>query len=249
MTPLNERVATVDEIMRTLKTSWVADNPETTDLLIYVHLYRGEDIVATLQCPLDRDTMLQACWVAVMGMAVDVVITTVESWHSKEKVCPLTGEPWEPGEMAFLGQTSPEAREKGWVWECLNTMGFDRFQHVSMISTPYRINGTEVTYFESMVIDSDDDDAEAAGYLTEQMRHCLAQPTILDRMEAEAPEMAAITKVLAEALSEEQKMFHIDCAALGALAQRELIKSAALMAENGSERARMIEERFGTFPM
>ena len=245
MRPLSEIVTEVDEVMMALKTDWVTGEPDSTDLLTYVHLYRGDQLVATLQSPMDRDTMLQACWVAAIGMVLDAIVVTFESWHSTLKECPVTNAPWEPGEMAFLGATSAEAREKGWVNECLTTMAWDRDKNNAMLSRPYIIKGTEVTYLEPQRVDSTKPGNSSGGFVNDEMLNIMAQPSILDRLQTENAPQAQAVKILGELMSEEEKIFHLDCAALKAMSDRKVIESAVLMAEEGSDRQRMIEERFG----
>lgn len=245
MTALVERVTEISDLMKTVKTDWVAEQHENTDILIFVHLFRGDTMVAALQCPLDRDVALNACHLAAVGMAPDLLVVTFESWHSNREKSPITGEDWVPGEMAYVGQTYPEAKKEHWVNECLTTHGFDRFSEYALISTPYLIEGTEVTFEEAEVYDSHDADFKGAGYMHDVLAQVMQMPTVFDQIAEDEGPQATVIGILSDLMSETARWFHLDCAALKAMADKKLIVSAVLIAQDDPERQEMIANRFG----
>ena len=245
MTDLREPLLAVDEMMMKVKSEWVMDDPESTDLSMYVHVFRRGELVGALQCPTDRDITLKACHIAAVGMSADVLMATFESWHTELVDCPLTGKPWTQGEMAFVGQTVPEALEKGWVTECLLTVAVDRHQNHAMVNRPYVITGKEVEYKEEMVIESDDPKSSVSseGYIHHNLLQIMSQPTVLELMEKDE---LVLARMVGDMLDEEHRFFHMDCAAFAALAEQELMVGGMLMADSESTRAKLIEERFGS---
>lgn len=242
MTTLREKAIAVDQVMREAKTDWVATKPESTDLAIYIHAYRGEDVVAALQCPLEREAALKAFQITAVGMSPDTLMATLESWHSTLDKSPVTGQDWMRGEMAFVGATYPEAQQEGWVSECLTTNAFDREGDYVVVSTPYLIQDHQVTFKESIVHDSSE--AEGSGVMQNAFLAIMQLPTVIQTLEKD--EDAKLIQVVAQFIPDpEVRQFHMDCAALKAMAEQDLITAAALMAEEGSARKQMIIERFG----
>jgi hypothetical protein len=182
---------------------------------------------------------------AAVGMGADVLVTTFESWHSRHPKSPVTGKDWEPGEMGFVGQTMPEAREQGWVNECLTTSGYDRHENYALVSRPYLIEDNEVSYGELEVMDSDDPDFSGGGLMHEVFVEIMKIETIRDKIASDDQDLAAVKAVADLIPDEETRYFHMDCASLKALAEQELIVSAILMAEDNTTRQTLIEERFG----
>lgn len=249
MTTLSEKVIEIDTVMSRMKTDWVASEPDSTDLLIYLHLYRGDQIVSAIQCPLDRDTALNAARIATFGMAADTLVTTFESWHSTHVKCPVTNEPWKQGEMAFVGQTYPMARELGWVDECLTTNGYDRDGNYAIVSRPYLIKDNEVTFGEAEIHSTDDNDFKGDGYMHDVFVDMMGEPTILDAMAEQVERSPAMAIVDSLVIEPQARSFHIDVAALRAIAEKDLLVSAVLIAgEDETIRQEMITERFGESP-
>jgi len=248
MSVLSDRTKQVAEAMKEMKKEWVASEPEQTDLAMLVHLFRGTEPIAALQCRLDRDITLQACHLAVAGMAADQVVIGFESWTTSHMTNPATGKEWEHGQMSELG-SDPEAVAKGWVKECLSVTGYDRKKNSTIVSIGYQITGTEVVFDEPVVMLSDDEEESWAnaggGYMQDAMLHAMSLPSVLEQAQTMEGPKFELMRDLMGTLGPEAVFFHIDCATLRTLGERELILGAVLLAEVGSERERMIEERFG----
>jgi len=246
---LSEKLQMVVDVMKDTKEKWVATEPESTDLAIYLHFFRGDELIVTLQCPLDRDTALKAASLGASGFCASTVSATFESYHTTLKESPITGKPWLPKEMQFVAETVPDAFEKGWVNECLTTSAHERGGKYAMASQPYLIKGTEVEWYEMKsgipTGEAHEMTEGVSGYMFDSLQESIARPTIVDALEAQAKEdpMAAMVSNLIE--DPERRQFHIDMATAKALEENELVVGVMLMAEEGSERQSWLSERLG----
>ncbi len=96
---LQEKTNQITEVMKRTKEDWVATKPDNTDIAIYLHFWRGDDLVITLQCEVDRDKAMMAGDIGAMGFGADTMAITFESFHSSIGESPLTGQRWRPHEM------------------------------------------------------------------------------------------------------------------------------------------------------
>jgi len=243
MASLSEKLAIVDATMRTTKESWVKTEPEDTDLAIYIHLWRGDDLVVTLLCPVDRDTGLSALHMAVAGFNATAVAMTFESYHSTLGTSPVTGKRWEHHEMQFVFETVPDSVEKGWVAECLTTTIHDRDSNVLMSSAAYAIEDKQVRWLteEEWPSGITGESGVPGGLMFEVISQAMKAPTLDEKLKEEGP-----FKAFAESIgNEERQHFHMDVACLQALMDKKLITGSVLAAPTGSEREKWITERFG----
>ena len=139
-------MATITQLMKETKESWVASEPDNTDLAIYLHFWRGDEMVAMVQTPLDRDTGLEAGMVGATGFAATTMSLTFESYNSTLPESPLTGKRWEPHEMQYTFEAVPQNRIEHWVKECLTTTAHERGGEFGLTSLPYIIEGTKVLW-------------------------------------------------------------------------------------------------------
>lgn len=238
---LQEKMQQISELMRTMKNDWVATDPEHTDLGIYLHFFRGDEMVVALACPLERDKALEAAHLGAAGFCADTMIITFESYHTTLEVSPISGEEWEAGELERLFNDDPEAVDKGWMHECLTTTGHERGGGYGLISLPYLIKAKEVVWQDAM---TPPENVDGGGVMFESLQYSMSLPTLLERVEEVADTDPVAGLISGLILDPELRQFHTDMATLQALQERELIISVALTAEPGTNRERLIRERF-----
>jgi hypothetical protein len=245
---LLQRTTEIVQLMKEYKESWVAEHPDSPDMPIFLHFYRGDELVVAAQCPLDRDTALHAGHIGATGFNADAMVLTFEGYHSDLVKSPVTGKDWEHLEMQYLAQNDPQAFEKGWIEECLNTTSHERFGGYVMHTSPFRRHGTEVEWQEDREIYTGPDD-KAGGLMFDYLQRTMSASKLIDliRDDAETNKdpKAMATLWLGDAMAEDQRLFHTDVATVTALKERELVTSVILLAEEGSERHQLIIERFG----
>lgn len=237
----------VSELMRKLKEDWVKSDPENPDLAIYLHLWRDGELAVMAQCPLDRDTALQAAQIGAMGFGAEALSCTFESYHTEHENNPLTGKHWEHMEMQQVAQTIPDALEKGWVVECLTTSIHSRLGAYGLQSLAYRYKdgGIEWLTEKSEVIDSEHpEEGKGGGVMFDVLQMAITTPTIEERI-AEMPKDSMGAVLSGTITDPEERLFHTDMATIAALKERELVAVVMLTAEPGSNRARWIDERLG----
>jgi len=243
---LQEKLKTVSDLMRQVKEEHIAGDPENTDVLIHIHVWRGDDLVVVLQCPLDRDTGLKAADMAARGFNATTVAITFESYHSQQMESPATGKPWQPQEMQYVFETDPLAAEKGWVNECLSTSIHDREGGCLMSSLAYVIKEGRLQW-----VDSDDwteaiaKGGEPRGFMYQYLQQVMAAPTIAQNLETAAAGSDQVAAMLFAGLAddEERRTYHMDMATLHALNEKGLITAAAVAANEGSRREEWMSSR------
>lgn len=243
---LREKTAQITDVMKKTKEDWVATEPENADIAIYLHFWRGDDLVVTLQCEVDRDKAIAAGEIGAMGFAADSMAITFESYHSNVPNSPLTGNRWRPQEMQYVFETEPRNATERWVDECITTTSHERGGAYILSSNGYRIVKNRVEWTDARLeVSSADEDGEAAGSMFEYLQNAMAQPTIKDKIDEDAkvnPLMAMASDLVGD---EERRLFHIDMAALTALNERKLITSALVAAEAGTLREELLKDRLG----
>jgi hypothetical protein len=243
---LKEKMDKVVELMKATKSDWVATKPENTDIAIYLHFYRGDDLIVAVQCPLDRDTALHAAHIGAMGFAAQTATISFESYHAVTEVSPLTGEPWLHQEMQYVAEVYPD--RKDWVAECISVTGHDRDGAFGMWSQPYLIKDYQVEWGEETSFISSPDDEEpleGAGRMFQAMQHAMTAPSIMEQIEKQIADDPAAAFISGLITDEEARLFHTDMATYRALEQRNLIISAVFAARDGSNRQQWLTERFG----
>jgi len=243
---LREKTDQITEVMKKTKEDWVATKPDNVDIAIYLHFWRGDDLVITLQCEVDRDKAIQAGEIGAMGFAADSMAITFESYHSNTRTSPLSGKDWRPQEMQFVFETEPRNAVEHWVDECITTTAHERGGAYILSSNGYRIVGDKVEWTEQqMTISSSDEEGEASGAMFDYLQRAMAQSTIEERI-AEDTDRNPITAMLSELVTDpEYRLFHTDMATLTALNERKLIQSALVGAGEGTARAELLTERLG----
>ena len=241
---LTEKTKGIAEALKQAKVERVRKDPENPDLPITLHFYRGDELVAAVQCPLDRDTALKAGMVAAMGFNADTMSISFESYHSTLENSPLTGKRWMPKEMQYVAEVYPD---KDWVRECLTITTHERDGGFTLFSQPYRILDGEVEWTEESLlqISSEEDDVGGSGVMFEALQHAMEVPKInaLVAEQAEKDDVAAFISSLIT--DEETRYFHSDMATFRALEEKELILSCLFAAKEGSTRQALLKDRFG----
>lgn len=242
---LQEKTNQITEVMKKTKEEWVATKPENTDIAIYVHFWRGDDLVITLQCEVDRDTAMAAGQVGAMGFGADTMALTFESFHSNLGKSPVTGENWRPHEMQYVFEAEPRNATEHWVDECITTTLHERGGGYVLSSNGYQIEKNKVTWTEDqmLVLSDEESDGHAAGAMFEFLQHAMTQPTIEQAMANASNPLTAMMATLVD--DPERRLFHTDMATLTSLNERKLIKTALVGAEPGSVREQMLTERLG----
>lgn len=245
---LQEKLTETVTLMKEIKTAWVDTKPENTDLAMYLHFWRGDQIVAALQTKLDRDIGLQAGQAGAMGFNADVMSISFESYFSKLKVSPVTGQPWLHRELQYVHETTPDAHEKGWVDSCISVAIHERGGEYGFVSQPYVLKDGGVIFPDDLQQASPkNEDAEAGGAMFDYLQSAMAAPTINDRMkEAINGGNDPIGQLMAGLVDDpEARLFHTDMATYKALEERDLITGIMFGATPGSNRAEWLKERLG----
>jgi len=242
---LREKISQITDLMKLTKESWVATRPDNTDLAIYLHFWRGDDLVVMVQTPLDRDTGLAAGQVGAAGFAATTMSLTFESYHSELPESPNTGKPWEPHEMQYTFEAVPENREKHWVKECLTTTAHERGGGFILQSLPYTIEDYQTIWSEPLVVDSEVVGEGGGGVMYDYMQAAMAAPTIEEAMLAKGKDDPMAELVHSLVTDPEARLFHTDMATLTALKERNLVGSVVFTTVPGTLREQWIEERLG----
>jgi hypothetical protein len=234
------------ELMMETKESWVASEPENTDLAIYLHFWRGDDMIAMVQTPLDRDTGLEVGLIGAQGFAATTMALTFESYNSTLPESPLTGKRWEPHEMQYTFEAVPENREKHWVTECLTTSGHERGGEFALISMPYLIEDGLVTWLDGKITLSSTVDGEGGGgVMFDYLQNAMSQPTIEEIMAEKAKDNKVVAMMAGLVTDPETRLFHTDMATYKGMEERKLISAVMFTAMPGSLREELIRERLG----
>jgi hypothetical protein len=237
----------ISELMKETKESWVASEPENTDLAIYLHFWRGEEMIAMVQTPLDRDVGLEAGLIGAQGFAADTMSITFESYNSTLPKSPHTGKSWEPHEMQYTFEGVPENAEKHWVTECITTSGHERGGEFALTSMPYWIEDGKVVWQEekNLSFTSGNEGDGGGGVMFEYMQNAMSLPTIEEVMAEKAKDNRLIGMISDLITDEEIRFFHTDMATYTSMRERKLVSAIMFTAEPGSVRAKLIEERLG----
>ena len=244
---LKEKMDQVSEVMRRTKEEWVETGTENTDLAIYLHFFRGDSLVAAVQCPLDRDKGLLAGRMGAMGFNADTMSITFESYHSSLRESPITGNRWMPREMQFVFENYPEAAEQNWVNECLTITMHERGGEFALYSTPYRIKDGKVEWQEGgqYELRSGEEGSSGGGVMFDYLQDSMTGPTILTKLDEQSEVEPVVALMSSLITDEEARLYHADVATFQAMGERELATAVVLSAEPGSNREKWLTERFG----
>jgi hypothetical protein len=240
---LKQKTAMVTDLMKETKRSWIASEPESTDMAIYLHFWRDDELVVMLQCRYDQEVSSNALLVGVAGFGATTVSMTIESYNTRQLVSPVTGEAWMSGELQYVFETNPQNKVEGWVTEALITYVAERGGGWAKCSDPYRMENHEV-FWEDQVIEMGTE-VEPENDVIGFMQHVLSLRTIEDQLREDSEHNAMTALVNSLVTDPELRFFHTDMATYRTLTDRNLITAIGFQTEKGSVRAQLIKERMG----
>lgn len=127
--------------------------------------------------PGDGDAILSVGTLMSGGFALDQMLLLADTYHSKMRENPVTGERWRHGEMGILAEYH-NGMEKGWVTEALVLSLLRRQQSaLEMRVIPYRRTaGGTVSWQSSERLDATEDTAVTGRLTTMMSADPLGQP-------------------------------------------------------------------------
>lgn len=224
-----------------------------------VLVYRGNEQIAIIGLARsNRDDMLSVASVAAYAFEADMLAVVHDTWfaHDPSKN-PLTGNDWQPGDMQDLVDNH-DGIAKGWVSDAILVVACNRAGDQMQEMIPYRIRKrsryTTVDWIDKPPLPEDvpEDEIISAGVIPDALTEIMGRSSVTQEM-AKNTDLGEIGKQMLEALGAEVFRAHQDCAAVKLFADppsnwgedfpREL--SIVLSAEEGTERARVIQESLG----
>lgn len=148
----DEHVETVKGVKERYAKRRGDDEPMPTEIRVFRD-GREIAVIATFNSP---DFFMKVFHVARVGFSAQRMSLSMESWSSKLKENPLSGEEWEQGEMAYVAEYYPEARENGWVTDALNVFTFDENGDYESSLIHFSMEGPLITWGEEMKHTEDD---------------------------------------------------------------------------------------------
>ena len=132
-----------------LKEGWVATHPDEPDGFLSVHFYRDDDrLVGKAYLRPDRDTLLEVLAWGAYGFSADYLMFSMESYITNVMENPVTGKPWESGEMAVVANEYPEHVESGAVLDCFTICAFSRESSLFTEMHPFNAKNGQITWLE-----------------------------------------------------------------------------------------------------
>lgn len=239
----------------------VKGKPGHTDIQTVIESYRGDDLVATVFLPPDRDAMLEAAWIAARGFSADVIAVTMETYQGTatttgddreawdrgeipQMLNPLTGKPLEQGDLTDLA-LNHDGIARGWVTEALVTQVLNRAGDSKFVTQPYRIVGREVEWTplpDTLREDMDSEGFDYRGIVPESLADAMRADTI-DQVVAKETLLSMGTL---SGLGEERARAHADVAAVRVISERLARKHVMVLlaAKPGSVREQVLRDRF-----
>jgi len=206
------------------------------DLPATVLPYRGQDLIAIAAVPEgDGRHAAQLAGMCAAGYRADLVVLVTDTWVAKSVrggLSPLTGKPWERGEMQLLVEQH-DALAKGWITEALVVLAVNRAGDAASLHLAYRQAGDR--------IDWEPDWREVGdlnGFLVDSLRGAMACPDLDQSLLADLGAVPA-----AFGLTPDEAAAYSDVAVTRYLVERGLA-CVSLVVSAGTERERIVRERF-----
>jgi hypothetical protein len=234
------------------------DRPDIAPQLVG---WRGDHTVA-LMMPVNgaREIILRAARILAVGFGCDVIAVTTEGWGATDpEKNPVTGKPWEHGEMEDVA-LNHDGLAKGWITEFLSTtvvnragdvtMGLQRFK-VDLKTNALGIRRWQLAFDESETgrVVTTSEEAAAGGYIVEELIAYMNEPDVLTEGMTKHPEFQAIAREMVQA--DETDVDDIrtvaDCMLIKTLPRLGYEGAAMLMADDG-RRAAIIQESLHNNP-
>lgn len=231
----------------------VKGRPGHTDIQTFIEFFRGDQMVALVTMPPDRDAMLTAALIGASGFGADSLAVSMETWGHTAKLQspaptnpddieaaaarvlhPLTGEPIKQGDLADLA-LNHDGIAKGWVVEGILTQVLNRAGDTATVLQPYRITGRTVEWLPR---DFDTDGTAVAGRVADALAHAMRADTIEQDMARHGVTFASL------GLEAERGRAHADVATVTALRERFGEHALILLAADpGTVRDQVLRER------
>ena len=235
-TAIQTTQAVLEDMVRTHKGEWNFGSMMTC--------YRGEEPVAMLVLPPNRDTLLQTAHIAARGFGPDLLALTHDSFVASAPLAdakdPRTGKLWasNPGDGPGPLQTYvDEFGYDGTVVDCLVTLVVNRAGDARVEPRPYAVEGREVKWLDIVPDDAfyRDDGVRAA------LKKMMGLPTLDQVMPGAMPPWAADLA----ASDPDRTRWSYDMVTV-TLIESEIGAgvSVALFARKGSPRDQMLRSRF-----
>jgi hypothetical protein len=224
----------------TVAESHDTDRPDIPPILVG---FRGDHPVAMMM-PTGgaRDTILQAGKLLIVGMGCDTVSVSTEGWRATDPhTNPVTGEPWEHGQMEDVAYNH-DGLAKGWITEMLNIMTVNRAGDlaaglieftVTMSTNAFGIPSWTLSWGEESRWDSDGKDGTVGGVIPEELIAMMNLPDLM----TEAATFDPIIAKLGAGLSYEEMRAHADCVVIKMLPRIGYEGGAMLLSDNPERQA------------
>lgn len=239
------------EAVRTHKIQWVTDNPNNPDAPHIIVFFRDAEQVAVAGTPPTREHTLETLRLGIFGFTADQVMFSLETYGSSLNENPVTGKPWEQGEMGVVYKEYPEYSARGEVYESLEVLCYDREGNWARYALKYYIRSNEVVWLGEDAVDSENHDVTVVrGYIHDEVTSYFAERTMETAVEDEVENLNfdPETRDLLEKSKTDPKLRLIrevaeDSATLTMLYVKAKVLSAALIAKPGSDRQIQIDSR------
>jgi hypothetical protein len=209
-----------------------------TDLLTTIENYRGDQVVATVMLRSGRDDTLAVVRACAMGFGPDVLAAIWETWavpgeedakSPEEIVNPVTGRPFEDGDMARL-VAEHDGLAKGWITEALLVHVANRAGDTGSGALQYAIKGRRVEWGLST------SDAGLQGRVADRLAAVMTEATVAQEASVVLP------KLMAE-LGEERALAQMDAASVTLIGELVPLAIVLLDAKSGSIRDQVLKAR------
>jgi hypothetical protein len=228
--------AVLEDMVRTKRGEW--------NFGAMMMTYRGDDPVAMLVLPPNKEALLQTAMIAARGFGPDTLVLTHDSFVTvarwKDSLDPRTGKHWAPNPGGGPGPLQTYVDEFGYdgtVVDCLVTHVVNRAGDVRVKPRPYEVDGRAVKWLDFIPDDTShrDDGVRAA------LQAYMGMSTLDQALVGELPPWAA---ALAASDPERARWAYDMVTATVIEAEIGSGVSVALYARNGSPRHQMLRKRF-----
>ena len=248
MSEFHDKLRKIFEAEKELKQNWVRQNSDDPDTPTTISALRDWADAAMLAVRGEADELVKAIRYAGFGFSPDVLVVSTETVNARSGENPVTGKPWEAGEMMVLLSEYPEAREKGWVRESLTMVAMNRDEEYFFGSAEFVIKDGELTWGEEITFTDLDEasevNAEIGGGLVNVVREAMTGPKMSAYIQEEIEKnpFSELFKQNSDEEKNESAQLAQDVSTIQHLHSEGLIHAAQLGADEGSIRAHMISE-------
>jgi len=142
---------------------------------------RGDDPIGVIIPPrTDTDAglaILKTGQLVVHLLSIDTIVLVSDTYEATIPNNPLTGKIWNAGEMEQVA-LHHNGIEKGWVTDCLTVIVFRRDGHQSSVMMPYSVKRRQVTWKETIQVDSREPGMQMEGRLSEMFSDVSTLPDL-----------------------------------------------------------------------